>query len=232
MMDVCRSSPGLAALLHLCDSLFPTGHYAHSDGLEGAIDDGAIGGADDLRSWMTTLLDDTLGAAEGPAIVRSCQLFADTRWTDLRALDDDLFALRPSSTAREASRGVGTRLLTTWARVHAQTGGAGVARLLTVAPAWTLPVAFAAAAASTGADARTAVEAFMYTRLAATMSAAMRLMRIGQIEAHTILAASLARIPLVTDRVLAAPAPPSAFTPLMDIATMRQQYVTTRLFRS
>lgn len=232
MSDTPRTGPGLASLLHLCDSLFPTGGYAHSDGLEAATAEGAVTGADDLRSWMTTLLDDTLGATEGPAVARAWQAYVDARWAELRALDDELHALRPSSTAREASRAIGTRVLKTWARVGAAAGDAGVGRLLAVAPAWTLPVAFAAAAASTGADARASVEAFMYTRLAATTSAAMRLMRLGQVEAHTILGESVGRIPPVAERVLSAPALPAAFTPLLDIATMRQQYVTTRLFRS
>ncbi len=231
MSDVRRLGPGLASLLHLCDSLFPTGGYAHSDGLEAATDSGAIVRAADLRSWMATLLDETLGAVEGPAVVHTWHAAGAGRWGDLRGLDDELYALRPSSTAREAGRGVGTRLLKTWRHVY-PAGADGATRLLADAPGWTLPVAFAVAAASTGADVRTAVDAFLYTRLAATTSAAMRLMRLGQLEAHALLAESLARVPQVTDRLIAADGRPAAFTPLMDLATMQQQYVTTRLFRS
>lgn len=231
MSALPRSGPSLAALLHLCDSMFPTGGYAHSDGLEAATDRGAVACGDDLRNWMMTLLDETLGVTEGPAVVRAWRAYSDNGWTELRTLDDEVYALRPSAAAREASRGVGTRLLKTWTAVHPEVASPSWSAPA-LATAWTLPVAFAIAAGSAGADARATVEGFMYTRLAATTSAAMRLMRIGQLEAHTVLGACLARIPGVADRLLVAPARPSAFSPLMDIATMRQQYVGTRLFRS
>lgn len=224
------SEPRLPLLLHLCDSLFPIGGYAHSDGLEAATDAGDVTSTADLRSWIGTLLDETLVRTEGPAVVRAWHAWRGARWDDLRALDDEAHALRPSSAAREASRSVGTRLLRTWARLYPP--APGLADLCGPDVAWTLPVAFAVAAASTAADVRTTAEAFMYTRLAATTSAAMRLMRLGQLEAHRVLADALTQVPAATEAMLARHERPSAFAPILDIATMRHQYVTTRLFRS
>ena len=229
MAEWRAGGPGLSALLHLCDSLFPTGGYAHSDGLEAATDSGAVATADDLRGWLDTLLSHSIARTDGPAIVLAWEAARDRQWPALRALDDELHALRPSSTARTSSRGVGSRLLKTWMQIYPSPV---VGDVLARADVWTLPVAFAVAALSAGADARTALESYAYTRLAATTSAAMRLMRLGQLEAHTRLAESLAAIPRVADAVLLQHDRPAAFTPLADIATMRQQYVTTRLFRS
>ena len=69
----------------------------------------------------------------------------------------------------------------------------------TVGP--TLPVAFAARLrvrpASSGATSR---RGFAYTRLAATVSAAMRLMAIGQTDAHALLARVLDRVPATRRR--------------------------------
>lgn len=219
----------MLALLHLCDSLFPTGGYAHSDGLEAVTDSGAVARADDLRAWLSTLLEHAVARTDGPALVLASEAARDRQWEALRVVDDELYALRPSSTARTASRGVGSRLLKTWLQIYPSEV---VRATVAIADAWTLPVAFAVAALSTGADARTALESYAYTRLASTTSAAMRLMRLGQLEAHTVLAESLLSIPRVVDAILAQHARPAAFTPLADIATMRQQYVTTRLFRS
>ncbi len=47
----------IAPLLHLCDSLFPIGAFAHSEGLEGATADGAVTTAGDLRQWLDVCLD-------------------------------------------------------------------------------------------------------------------------------------------------------------------------------
>jgi len=95
-----------------------------------------------------------------------------------------------------------------------------------------LPIAFAGACACLGIDRRHAVESFAYTRLAATISAAMRLMPIGQTGAHALLARTLERVPAVVDLVESRDARIESFAPTVDIAAMTQQYLHSRLFRS
>ena len=46
----------LMPLLQLCDSLFPLGSFAHSDGLESAVQGGGISNGDDLAAWMAVCL--------------------------------------------------------------------------------------------------------------------------------------------------------------------------------
>jgi urease accessory protein len=220
----------LLSLLHLCDSLFPLGGYAHSDGLEAATASGSVITADDLRSWMEATLEGTLGQAEGPAVALAWCAFTDRRLSALSALNEEVYALRPSSTARQASRAMGTRLLKTWLQVYPPHEEQPVRQLAGMS--LTLPVAFGAICANANTTERDAVEAFLYTRLAATASCAMRLMAIGQHEAHMLLASLLARVPGATDGILQRRAAPSAFIPVLDIAAMRQQYVHSRLFRS
>jgi urease accessory protein UreF len=171
----------LLTLLHLCDSLFPTGAFAHSDGLEAATSAGSVVTAADLAEWMTVCLDETLGHLEGPAVLLAWEAFTRRHWDGQVA---------------------------------------------------TLPVAFGIVCACAGIARRAAAEGFMYTRLAATASGAMRLMSIGQHEAHALLSATLARVPRVVDDLIARRAPPAAFTPALDIALMEQQYVGSRLFLS
>src|SRR5713226_7803341 len=101
-------------LLHLCDSLFPIGGFAYSDGLESATASGAIVDARGLDAWLDVGLDETIGRMEGPAAWRSYVAFNDERWGALAALDEQLTALRPASSARRSSRAMGSRLLTTW----------------------------------------------------------------------------------------------------------------------
>ena len=72
----------------------------------------------------------------------------------------------------------------------------------------------------------------MYTRLAAMVSAAMRLMPLGQLEGHTLLVEALARVPALAAEVLDDDRPLGAFTPNLDVMVMSQQYVESRLFKS
>jgi urease accessory protein len=222
----------LLALLHLCDSLFPTGGYAHSDGLEAAAAAGAVVGAATFREWMDTLLHGSLARVDGPAVLLAWEGFAGRRWTELRALDDEVFAQRPSSTVRAASRSVGTRLLRTWGRLRPHPAIDAMCSPGGPAGSWTLTVAFGAVCASAAISPRAALEGFMYTRLAAAASAAMRLMPLGQLEAHGMVAELLAAVPGVVDDVMARRERPSSFTPLFDLSAMSQQYVPSRLFRS
>jgi urease accessory protein len=223
----------IAPLLHLCDSLFPIGAFAHSEGLEAATADGSVATADDLRQWLDVCLDEGIARCEGPGMAIARRAFDDERWDVLAALDDALVAMRPAETTRQSSRSMGARLVKTWQRLRPHHRLAAVAgRASAGADGPSLPVAFAVVCAATGIDPRMTIEAFAYTRLAATTSCAMRLIAIGQMEAHALLTATLARVPDVVSDLLARGGEPESFTPALDLAVMRQAHVRSRLFRS
>lgn len=212
-------------LLHVCDSLFPLGAFAYSDGLESATSGGRVSTVADLRDWIGVCLDDTFGRLEGPAVWQAWQAAHVSDWAALAQLDAEVIALRPSSTARKSSRAMGARLLATWSAIRSEEGLARAANR-------SFPITFALVCVSAAVERRDCVEAFAYTRLAATISAAMRLMPIGQTDAHAVLGRTLERVPAVVDAIAARDAPLESFSPAMDIAAMRQQYLHSRLFRS
>lgn len=215
------------SLLHLCDSLFPIGAFSHSDGLEWATSVGQVATAADFEAWLLAVRDRSLRDYEGPGVARAWQACRREHWDVLEALDAELHALRPAAAAREASRSMGSRLLKTWNEIQPEARVAAAAP-----PALTLPAAFGCVAATAGISQADAVSGYMYTRLAASLSAAMRLMPLGQHQGHTLLASTLAGVPAVVDAVLHDDGPLQSFTPMMDIAAMRHQYVHSRLFRS
>jgi len=140
--------------------------------------------------------------------------------------------MRPSAAVRRSSRAMGLRLITTWSTLYPDgrlNRLLDLARLRSLGPA--LPVAFGCACASAGVGMRETGAGFAYTRLVSTTSAALRLMRIGQTDAHAALAKALGRVPMVVEAMTARTRPES-FTPAMDIAAMAQQYPHSRLFRS
>ena len=231
----------MLALLQLCDSLFPIGGFAYSDGLEAAAcgerDHGSSLSETEsielLRAWLAASLEETIGGVEGPAVFHAWHACAAADWCALIDLDEQLVALRPSSSMRRSTRTMGLRLLTTWQHLYPDPA---VGRALVLAHEGaigpTLPVAFAGACVAAHVDPRRAVESYAYTRLAATISAAMRLMPIGQGAAHHALARVLDRVPAVVDDAIRRDTALTSFTPAMDIATMTQQYLHSRLFRS
>jgi urease accessory protein len=186
-----------------------------------------------LCDWMDAVLNETIGRTDGPIVWSAWHAFRDERWDVVASLDEEATALRPSSAARRASRAMGMRLLTTWAGLHPDARldyAVGLARSHDIGPA--LPVAFAGTCACAQVERRRAVEAYGYSRLAATISAAMRLLPIGHTQAHGLLARALDALPAVVDAIERRDASPESFAPVLDIECMSQQYLHSRLFRS
>jgi len=222
----------LLALLHLCDSLFPIGSFGYSDGLEAATTAGLVETPADLQAWLGVCLDEAVGRMDGPAALRAWSAFDRQDWHALCQLDDEITVMRPSSAARRSTRAMGLRLLTTWSALYPDRRLERLldhAREQRLGPA--LPIAFGCACASAGVGIRDTGAAFAYTRLASTTSAALRLMRIGQTDAHAQLAKALERVGSLVD-AMTTRARPESFTPAMDVSAMTQQYLHSRLFRS
>ena len=222
----------LLALLHLCDSLFPIGGFGYSDGLEAATAAGLVETPADLQAWLDVCLDEVLGRTDGPAALRAWSAFGRRDWDAICELDEEIIAMRPAAATRRSSRAMGRRLVTTWSALYLDSRLEHLlhlARLERLGPA--LPIAFGCACVSAGVEMRDTGVAFAYTRLASTASAALRLMRIGQTDAHARLAETLSRVPDVVDAMMTR-ARPESFAPAMDVAAMGQQYLHSRLFRS
>jgi urease accessory protein len=223
----------MLALLHLCDSLFPLGAFSYSDGLETAAAQGAVHDAGSLREWLDAVLDESFGRFEGPAAWQARALLEGDAWEELARLDAEVVALRPSSNGRRATCAMGQRLLTTWHSLHPDPRLDQLQCLAgrrALAP--TLPIAFAAACLCAAVDRHAALEALAYTRLASTVSAAMRVAPIGQSTAHALLSETLVRVPQVVRAIAARDPRPESFAPGMDIVGMEHQYLHSRLFRS
>jgi len=222
----------LLALLHLCDSLFPIGGFGYSDGLEAATASGLVETPADLQAWLDVCLDEVVGRMDGPAALRARSDFDGQDWQALCELDGEITAMRPASATRRSNRAMGLRLVTTWSGLYPDQRLEhllDLGRRRCLGPA--LPIAFGCACASAGVGMRDTGLAFAYTRLASTTSAALRLMQIGQTNAHMRLANTLERVPVIVEAMTTS-ARPESFAPAMDISTMTQQYLHSRLFRS
>jgi urease accessory protein len=231
MIEAMMSRP-LLALLHLCDSLFPIGGFGYSDGLEAATAAGLVATPADLEAWLEVCLDEAVGRMDGPAALGARSAFDRQDWQALCDLDGEITALRPALATRRSNRAMGLRLVTTWSALYPDERLGNLldlARRQRLGPC--LPIAFGCACASAGVGMRDTGAAFAYTRLASTTSAALRLMQIGQTNAHARLARALERVPAVVE-AMASRARPESFAPAMDVSAMTQQYLHSRLFRS
>jgi len=207
------------ALLKLATWLspaFPVGAFSYSHGLEWAIQAGDVTDEATARAWIQSCLRH--GAARTDAIL----LVQTMRDGDIEELDALARALAPS---RE-------RTLETEAQ-----GGAFSS---TVAEAWIgnatprpYPVAVGFAARTHDCPERETVSLYLHAFVSNLVSAAIRLVPIGQTEGQRIIAALHSAISDVTEEALTASLDDIGGCAIRsDIASMRHESQSVRLFRS
>lgn len=207
----------LLTLVQWLSPAFPTGGFAHSHGLETAIAEGQVRGAEALYGWLSDVL--AFGAGRQDAILLAAGLRPGA---DHGALDALARALQPSSERFSETLDQGTAFART---VSALTG-----RRL---PSRCLPVAVAEAAAPLGLDPGCVTALYLHAFAANLATVAMRFMPLGQEAGQGV----LARLhPLVAD--LAAIAAGSTTDDLggsalgADLAAMRHETLDVRIFRT
>ena len=216
-----------AALLHLLAWLspaFPTGAFAYSHGLEWAVEAGDIKDEHTLRSWLTGILIHGSARSDTILLRHAHQNAADP--SALREIAALALAATPSRERR------------------AEALNQGKAFLLAVAP-WfgsaplpfpeDLPyaVAVGAAAGAFGIPGDDTATAYLQTFAANLISAAVRLVPLGQTTGlHVLAALEPVILHTATETESAALADIGGCAFRSDLAAMRHETQYTRLFRS
>ncbi|WP_331374974.1 urease accessory protein UreF [Sinorhizobium chiapasense] len=215
------------ALLRLVTWLspaFPVGSFAYSGGLEQAVHDGLVTGAEELRLWLETLL--TRGAMWNDAL-----LLAESYEGH-----DDPQRLKAASELAEAMAGSSERHMETVLQGEAFLAAARSwpsAVFESLEPVAAYPVAVGAVAGAHRTGLRPALAAYLGAAASNAVSAAIRCGVIGQRGGVGVLAGLESTIAAVADR--AAPASLDELgsaTIMADISSLRHETLHTRLFRS
>lgn len=219
--------------LRFVDSFFPSGGFAHSAGLEAAVQGGAVRTAEDLAGYVEDLLRHGVGRREAVAVARAWHAQVRGEGREAREADQELDSMKIGRESRVASRQMGRQVLRLAAE---QNGGRPLLRdfLAAVEAEQTpghLPVCLGLVLASAGWSREEAVAAHLYQTAVGFVSAAMKLLPIGQREGQRLLHAWT---PLLVE--LSGRARPesvmTSWSPVQDIYAMRHSRLASRLFRS
>lgn len=233
MAEHSSSHAWLAPYLHLSDSFYPTGAYAHSFGLEGLVQAGTIRDRATLRDFLREQVLPALVRTDLAIAAAAYDAAEPVDWARLRELCFLAHAARGSRELREASESIGRQRMDFCALLHG--GRAAEFNAQAQAGNWPRPSCVAAAieARVHGAPRDAVPTAIIYGNLTGVVSAAVKLLRLGQNATHTLLAELLAEVPA---RLVAVPAlDPAgfgAFNPWWDIAASRHEHADFRLFIS
>lgn len=222
----------VALLLHLSDSGFPTGGYAHSHGLEEVVRQGEVHNEDTLSQFLQSRIQPLLQRVELP-LVREAHTAAGRGDTaELVEVDRLAHALRLNREACDASRRIGCRRLAILQAVGYATGLEAYAAAIAKGEAnGHHAVVFGAACRNI--PLRATLAAYHYQTMAGFCTASLKLIRIGQEGVHRVLAATLNHIDKTLEGALVVRRDDIGWLdPALDLAGMHHEIATERLFIS
>ena len=222
-----RMSDSLFRLMSWLSPAYPVGAYSFSHGLEYAVEAGLVTDAATAHDWIATVVADGSGFAD--------LVFLAAAW------DSDPDRLPDLNETALAFQGT--------AELRLESTAQGKAFMLVTDSAWrcdavdvlngtsgddiAYAVAVGAVARSHGVDRCDILLAYAHAFAANLVSAAVRLIPLGQTDGQRITADLMATCVAAVERAASTAVDDvSTSTPMVDIASMKHEHQYTRLFRS
>jgi len=219
--------------LRFVDSFFPSGGFAFSSGLEAAVKGGAVRDGNDLARYVEDLLFHGISKREAVAVAVAHRAAMANKLALALKVDRELDELKIGRDSRLASRQMGRQVMKVAAD---QLRDSRLLRDFRVAieegrTPGHIPVAMGVTLAACHWSRQEAVAAFLYQTVQGFVSAAMKLLPVGQQEGQQLLARWG---PLMAElsRQVKPQGALASWSPVQDIYAMRHARLESRLFRS
>jgi urease accessory protein len=235
MAEGCMADGALYRLMAWLSPSYPVGAFSHSSGLEWAVEQGWVVDRPGLIAWIEDAL--AHGAGWNDAVLfthahRAAAMGDDDRLAEIADLAS---ALATSRERQVETLAQGTAFLTI---SRSSWPVPGLERLATrIGETVAYPVAVAACAAGHGIPLAPSLTAFLHALAANLVSAAQRLVPLGQTDGQRSIAALMPAVEAAGARALALPDGDSfrhcgGLAAVADIASMQHETQYTRLFRT
>jgi len=213
---------------------FPVGGFSYSHGLEYAVAEGLVHDAGTAERWIAAIVGDGTGRADATLFAAAWRAARADDAAALMAVAELAEALRATAETALESRAQGAAFLDTVARVVPDARIEGFRRgcaATGLGPAYA--VAVAAVASWSGIALRAALVAWLQAVAAALVSAAVRLVPLGQTDGQRIQAALEPAVLAAARAAIARPLDDlGSAVPMVEWTSMRHETQYTRLFRS
>ena len=225
------SASALLQLMWLASPALPVGGFSYSEGLEAAVEAGRVTNETEAAAWLRDQLHLSLARSDLAVCAKAFKAWQRDDLAHVTELNDWVTTTRETAELRQQTQQMG-RSLVEWLKNRGEVD-ARVAQLKALTPAPTWPVAFALAAAQTGAPRREALLSFGFGWVENMVQAALKAVPLGQSAGQRVLAALVADLPAAVDQATALmDSERQAFTPMLAILSARHETQYSRLFRS
>lgn len=217
----------LVLLLQISDSVFPTGGFSHSVGVESALKHQYVSNKSELKECFGYCLENS-GSFGLPFVTAGHQSCLDMQ--RLIAIDNHCDVSTPNHVAKRASTKQGRSMLETCGRAF---GNETLVTLLNNLPHCHLPVVYGVCCGIMGINLSSTLSTFLFTMLRTTIASTVRLDKIGPQEAQIIQTELQKTIPEVIERYKDRSLDEACITyPAIDIIQNAHDNMFSKLFYS
>lgn len=220
----------LSRLLQLASPMLPVGAYAYSQGLEWAIETGAVKDAKTTASWISDAVEIYLSNFELPVLLRMRKAWDKKDADALKYWNKFYCAGRDTSEARAETLQMGYSLVRLLDDLDLDTGSL---MLLERFVPVSFPLAYACATSVWTIPVQSSLHAFLWSWAENQVSAAMKAVPLGQVAGQRMLLEISMKIPIAVRTAMQIDDDAiSNFAPGLSIASSRHETQYSRLFRS
>ena len=206
---------------------YPVGAYAFSHGLENAVDTELVNDASDVTDWVGSIVSSGNGFADLVFLAAAWEASSDA--SALEEIAELAYAFQVTSELRTESVAQGAAFLS----ATRQAWPCATLQSLPTDIPLAYPVVVGVAAAGHDIDKALALHAYGHAFVANLVSAAVRLIPLGQTQGQQSIAATAPIVDAAVKRALTTPLARIATSTLMvDVVSMNHETQYTRLFRS
>jgi len=224
----------LLALTQLTDSMFPSGGFVHSEGLESYVQAGEVIHIEQLENLLTTRLLYDWANQDFIALHSAVFAYHKRNMALIQQIDERLTAMKIAKETRQSSSRVGRQTLRTMLMLI---DDSFLLDYQTKIQSKTMighqAIVFGLVTAAVNIDIEPALTAYAYNLLSSQVSVAIKLMRLGQTQAQQLLWHVQ---PIVEQAVAHAMSNDfedmQSFVPAIDIYGIQHEYLFRRLFNS
>jgi urease accessory protein len=224
----------IVGLLQAGDSFYPTGSYSHSFGLEGLVQQGVVRDRATLRDFILLSALPALRHTDLPLAAHAWRAFGEADWPRVAELCVLSSALKTAREARAASENIGRQRAELMATLRAHPLAQEYFRRATNGT-WphSAPISAALEGRVLGAPLTAVLSGISYATLSSLLSAAMKVLRLGQNASQSLLTEALTATPeIIAAAETTAFEDIGWFNPWLDIAAARHETADARMFIS
>lgn len=220
--------------LQITDSLFPSGAFAHSFGLETYVSEGLIKDKDSLIRFLTSYLSGMIGRCDAVFVRLSYEYARSGDIENIVYLDKLIHSMKLTREMREGSIHIGRQIILVIGEVYKTDFLNTILNLIKEKRMHGHhPVVYGAAAPVMGMDIEDTLLAYLYSTVSGLVAAGIRLIPLGHTDGQRVINEMKPLLVRIAKEAETSEEDDIAsFAPSIEIRSMRHEHLYTRLFKS